>query len=235
MAKIETKTYPQCPDYDGIAICVDATPLKEMRDKQTGEPFSTFRYVFEVPLKDDTVSTNGLTLKWGDRAKLKQLLVEWMGFTMTSAQVKEWDNEERVGKCAIIKVRPGQPKEDGSVYSEIRFVEKTDKVIEPSGKYVRVKDRKQGNDTQHNRTPQFTEAATEDVMRYKMHCGPYKDIEFADMSAEQLQKCCDVWLPVAKSKPKLSADERRTKAALEHWLADKEKQTAPDSDANWNG
>lgn len=250
MAKVQSKSYPQCPKYDGVAVCVDCSPLKTYKDPASGESFDTFHYVFEVPIKDDEgnryrVKSKNFTMSYGEKSNLKKFLVEWMGRTMTKKEVDAWDNENEVGKLARISARQVPSKKDESkIYAEIKLIEPTDEKFEADGTYVREKDRKQGagagGDAQHHRTPELKETSDESVMRNKMHEGPYAGQEFADLSTEQLQKIWDKWMPWARKQPKLSADAKRTVAAMEYWNANKDKADEAGgegavSDTDWNG
>lgn len=222
MAKIVKKEYPQCPKYDGVAVCVDCTPEEDMTDPTSGKTRKVFYYVFEVPLKRDDgknhiVRSKPFTLSWNEKASLRKFLPDWMGYTMTQKQVDDWDNEERVGKCARIAVRQEPSKKDPSkIYATLKLCEATDEVMAPSGTYVRVKDRKDG-DAQRTGTASYTPAAGEDLQTVKIHVGNHAGSELRDLSEDQVLRLIEKWRPTVLKLEKPSADDRRLLAALAQW------------------
>ena len=58
----------------------------------------------------------------------------------------------------------------------------------------------------------------------KIHVGRCKGLELRDLAPEQVQALVEKWLPTAKANAKPTADDRRLSAALEWWVAAREKE-----------
>ena len=63
-----------------------------------------------------------------------------------------------------------------------------------------------------------------DLGATKIHVGRCKGLELRDLAPEQVQALVEKWLPTAKANAKPTADDRRLVAALEWWVAAREKE-----------
>lgn len=80
-----TKEYEPCPEYNGKAVCVDVSPLKEY-DTEYGKKMK-FKFVFEIDLLDTTrdpvrswvVLTKPMVASLHEKAALTKFLKDWFG------------------------------------------------------------------------------------------------------------------------------------------------------------
>ena len=104
--------------------------------------------------------------------------------------------------------------------------------LQPSGKYIRVKDRPPkdgavaGQQSGYRRAEQPASGGG-DLDATKIHVGRCAGLEIRDLAPGQVQALIESWLPTAKENSKPSADDRRLIAALEAWQA-KQKPAAND-------
>ena len=134
------KPYELCPEYDGQAVCVDATPLRELVG-----PFgkkAKFRLVYETTelLKDGKpfiVSSPWFTTSLHPKSALFDFLTKWLG----QEPDDDLDTEGLVGKPAKISVV--HVTRDGKTFDRIGLIrpDRSATPLQPSGGYVRVIDR----------------------------------------------------------------------------------------------
>lgn len=219
----KTQSFDPCPEYTGVAVCVDVTPLKKVESAYG--PKEVFRVVFETKsLREDgspfCVWSRGFTASLHEKAALSQFLRKWFGRALTSAEEEEFDTESLIGKTAEITVVHEQGR-NGETYANIALIrpDRTGKPMPPSGKFVRAKDReaKNGNhDAEYRRTEQANDPGdTTDWRRTKVHVGKHKGLDLGDLDRDSVQALVDRWLPAARANAKPLADDRRLMAALE--------------------
>ncbi|PTY02760.1 hypothetical protein DB346_08265 [Verrucomicrobia bacterium LW23] len=223
LTKKNGNTFTPHPEYTGPAVCVDVTPLKKITTKY-GER-EIFRLVFETTaLRADgspfLVWSSGFTPSLHEKASFRKFLRAWMGRDLLSAEQEEFDTDSLLGKTAqLVIVHADQ---DGSLFANIAACTplRTGS-IQPSGRYVRVKDR-QDKDSQFNRAVQPSGGSTseesadgKDWKTVKVHVGRHSGIELRDLEKSAVESLIERWLPEAKAKAKTTADDRRLMAALE--------------------
>jgi hypothetical protein len=250
----KSRTFEPCPEYTGPAVCVDVTPLKKQVTR-FGER-EVLKIVFEVDaLREDGgrhwVWSANFTPSLNDQANLRKFLQQWFGRDLTRAELKGFDMETLIGHSVHLAVRHEQ--KDGEVFAVIHECkpDTSDIPLQPSGKYIRVKDRQPAAGLAYRRTQlpanpanangnmntegqeQGQEKAQEQARAkaaaaeheaVKVHAGLYKGIEMRELNIEAVAALCADWLPQAKLDPKPTADDKRLIAALEWWLAE---QRAP--------
>jgi len=238
------KDYEPCPEYQGVAVCIDATE-PEMRETEWGLR-ETFRLVFEIPLEMEDgkryiVRSAPMTPSLHAKSTFKKFLRQMLGRELTSAEQKEFETEELIGMNVSISI-VHQESDDGRVFDQIALCRPwKGEPMEASGDYVRVKDRKDkgkghrrsgseeadgGEGESSNRgskesTYRRAEQAPKkegptDEGQIKVHVGKHKGLELRDLTREAIEKLIDGWL--AGVYPKIEkplADDRRLAAALE--------------------
>lgn len=234
--KTNSGNFQPCPEYTGSAVCVDVTPLKTVQT-QYG-PKEKFRFVLEIgELKDDgtpwCVWSAPFTPSYHENAALRPFLRKWMGRELSPQEVKEFDTESLLGHTAHITVI--HEHSNGEVYANIALItpDKSAQPLKPSGKFVRMKDRQEQSGNSGYRRAQQAEDNGGDLGATKIHVGKCKGLEVRDLAPEQVGALIENWLPVAKSNPKPTADDKRLIAALEWWQA-AQAVTAGGEDDNVN-
>jgi hypothetical protein len=235
--KANSGNFQPCPEYTGSGVCVDVTPLK-MVQTQFG-PKEKFRFVFEIgEAKDDgtpwCVWSAPFTPSYHENAALRPFLRKWMGRELTADELKDFDTEQLLGRTAHITVI--HEHSDGEIYANIALIQpdKSPEPLQPSGKFVRAKDRGQktegGGQSGYRRTEQpksedgNQRSGDADLGATKIHVGKCKGLEVRDLSPEQVGALVANWLPTAKANPKPLADDKRLMAALEAWAATAAKE-----------
>jgi len=228
--------FEACPEFTGKGVCVDVTPLRKQQS-QYGER-NVFKVVFEVDMEreDGTrycVWSNNFTPTLNEKASLRKFLRGWFGRDLSKAELEDFDTETLIGKPAQLVV-VHQHKE-GKVYANIAACtpDKSGEPLKLSGKFTRAKDRQAvpGPNTAgaagqggYRRAEQPEEAGSEHASM-KVHVGKCKGLELRDLSVDQVQALVANWLPGGKANAKPSADDKRLIAALDWWVAEKEKET----------
>lgn len=231
--------FEPCPEYTGRAVIVDVTPLRK-EQSQFGEQ-EVFNVVFEVDREktDGTryvIRTRRMTPTLGEKANLRKFIRSLYGRDLSRQEMADYDTEVLVGMGAQLVVV--HEHKDGETYANIAACtpDKSGNPLQPSGKYVRIKDRPAapaGHQSGHNGAGapgsyRRAQAAGDDngngggggdLLATKIHVGKCKGLEVRDLSPEQVGALIQNWLPTAKANAKPSADDKRLIAALEAWQA----------------
>jgi len=231
-----------CPEFTGKAVCVDVTPLRK-RQSQFGER-DVFKLVFEVDMDREDGSrfcvwSHNFTPSLNEKANFRKFLRSWFGRDLMESELAEFDTETLIGKPAQLVVV--HEHKEGQVYANIAACtpDKSGAPLKPSGKFTRRKDRDAESGNQkaesgngnggggYRRAEQERGASSAergaDHGAVKVHVGRYSGIELRDLNPEAVEALVEKWLPTAKGKAKPTADDRRLMAALEWWVAEKEK------------
>jgi hypothetical protein len=240
--KIKTNgsNFEACPEFTGKGVCVDVTPLRKQQS-QFGER-DVFKVVFEVDAEREDGSrfcvwSRNFTPTLNEKANLRKFLRGWFGRDLSKQEMEDFDTESLIGKAAQLVVV--HEHKDGETYANVAACtpDKSGAPLQASGKYVRVKDRKQDGEKGGGEKPvsgsgdyrraQPAAASVVDHAAVKVHVGRCKGLELRDLSPEQVQALVEHWLPVAKQNAKPTADDKRLMAALDWWLS-----TQPAADDN---
>ena len=233
--KANNNDFEPCPEFTGKAVCVDVTPLRKQQS-QYGE-----RNVFKIVFETDTEKEDGspfcvwspnFTPTLNEKASLRKFLRGWFGRDLSTAELEDFDTETLIGEPAQLVVV--HEHKDGKVYANIAACtpDKSGEPLKLSGKFVRAKDRPTGVGANgaaapgqggYRRAEQSAEAGSEHAS-VKIHVGKCKGLELRDLSIDQVQALVTNWLPGAKTNAKPLADDKRLIAALEWWVAEKEKE-----------
>lgn len=215
------------------AVCVDVTPLVKQQSK-FGEK-EVFRLVFETdaPARADgsrqCVWSRGFTPSLNEKANLRKFLRQWFGRDLTAAEETEFDTETLIGRSAKVYVQHEEVGEKTYANISACLPYKGTDPLQPSGKFVRKKDRKegaaQGEGASYRGAAKPSEPTPEaeavdgtqagaDWTRVKVHVGKHAGVELRDLDAEAIEKLIKNWLPKV-DREKASADDKRLAAALE--------------------
>jgi hypothetical protein len=204
------------PEYDGQAVCVDCTPLK--KTNSTYGERETFRIVFETrELRQDgkpyLLFSRGFTPSLHEKAALRAFLKQWFGRDLTTAEQNEFDTESLVGRPARVSVVHNDY--NGTTYANIGLIraDKSGEPLNPSGKYVRQKDR-QNNDEKFRPASNSGEASS-DWRRVKLHVGRHTGIDLGELDRESVEALLTKWLPTALEMEKPLKADRELIAALQ--------------------
>ena len=237
--KANSSNFEACPEFTGKGVCVDVTPLRR-QSSQYGDR-DVFKIVFEVDAEKDDgarycVWSRNFTPTLNEKANLRKFLRGWFGRDLTEEELDGFDLEALVGKPAQLVVV--HEHKDDEVYANVASCtpDKSGAPLQPTGKYVRVKDRNpevRGQKSEGGNAPaaaggsyrraEQPAADPADLGRTKIHVGRCKGLEVRDLAPEQVQALIEKWLPNAKRDPEPRADDKRLIAALDWWAAQKEK------------
>ena len=224
--KGNSSNFEPCPEFTGKGVCVDVTPLRKQQS-QFGER-DVFKIVFEVDAdKDDgsryCVWSKNFTPSLNEKANFRKFLHGWFGRDLSRAEMDDFDTDCLIGKPAQLVVV--QEHKENETYANIVACtpDKTGEPLKATGKYVRVKDRPAKDGGGYRRAEQPADGGG-DHAAVKIHVGRCKGLELRDLAPEQVQALVEKWLPTAKANAKPTADDRRLLAALEWWVAAREKE-----------
>jgi hypothetical protein len=186
------------------AVIVDITPLKE-RQTQYGLK-EEFRIVYETEVLDEEndrrycVWSRGYTASLNEKAALRKDLKKILGRDLTKAELDEFDLEGLIGmgvKLIII-----HDERDDKVYANIAFVgpDKA-KALKPSGKYTRVIDRDEKQESAPAKKETKKAVTWEDAI---VHVGKHKGSKLGDLPQDAVTTLIEKWLPNNKDGSQLA-------------------------------
>lgn len=140
----ERRQYTPPPEGMWPGVCVDVVDIG-LEQSPWGE-LHKVRIVWEIsPVMEDGrrfTAGSKYTLSLGEKANLYKILKSWRGGKDFSAdELRKFDLEVLLGKpCQLVITHS---EKDGNIYGNITAVLKADpkNQLQPSGKYVRAKDR----------------------------------------------------------------------------------------------
>lgn len=212
------------------AVCVDVTPPQK-RHTDWGDK-EEFRVGFEIDSSREDGSrqcvwSRGFTPSLNEKANFRKFLRQWRGRDLEEKEKSEFDTETLIGQPAQLVV----VHETGSndvVYANIAACtpHKNGEPLEPSGDFVRKKDRENNGEKAGYRKAAQPEGgdksgeavdgtqAGADWTKVKVHVGRHAGIELADLDVEAIKKLNDNWLPMHEKNEKPTAADKRLAAAL---------------------
>lgn len=217
------------PEYQGQAVIVDVTDLKEM-DTKYGKK-KVFRVVMESLEKNDDgkhwcVWSAPFAPSLHEKAGFRKFLKGVLGRDLTPAEVDGgFETEDLIGMNVFVVIT--QVEEGDKVFANIASATPWDTrkgpAIKPSGDYKRVKDR----DTKAVEQPPAKEdAGPADLSQTVIHMGKHRGHELRDVDEGSIMKLIELWLPGAKKLEKPSADDRRLIKALDWFVEQKAAKAA---------
>lgn len=214
-------TFEAHPEFDGQAVCVDVTPLR--KTQSTYGERDTFRLVFETTeLRQDGKSyllfSRNFTPSIHEKAALRQFLKQWFGRDLTSAEQDQFDTESLLGRPARVSVIHSEY--EGKTYANIGLIrpDKSGEPLKPSGKYVRQKDRTNGNDEKFRPAGGGGATGDDEVTnwrRVKVHVGKHTGLDLGDLDKAAVEALINKWLPDALEMAKPLKADRELIAALQ--------------------
>lgn len=223
--------FTPCPEYTGRAVCVDVTP-PQMQHSQYGDR-EVFRLVFEVDEKREDgkrfcVWSAPFTPSLNEKANFRKFLRQWQGRDLNAQELQEFDTEALLGKPAFLVVTHTEGN-NGETYANIAAItpHKNGEPLEPSGDFVRKKDRDDAPATDAKGTASSyrsaekvkdadtgADAGREDWMTTEVHVGKHAGVQLGDLDAEAVEKLLSNWLPAYEKLDKPKAADKRLAAAL---------------------
>ena len=146
---------------------------------------------------------------------MRQLLKQWFGRDLTTAEQNEFDTEILVGRPARVSVVHSEY--EGKTFANIGLIrpDKSGDPLKPSGKYVRVKDRDPNKDQRFRPAAGGGDEPAADWRRVKVHVGKHTGLDLGDLDRESVEKLIAKWLPEALEKEKPLKADRDLIAALQ--------------------
>jgi hypothetical protein len=142
--KDTTKSYVECPEYNGIAKIVDITRITNYSSKY-GEK-KAFRFLLEINKKMNenvywTVTTRPFTPSIADGSSLRKFIEKLLDRKLTIGElISGFDVEDLIGKYCLVQVKH-MPTNSG-IHACVMDIQPTRKqTIAWNSNYIRYKDR----------------------------------------------------------------------------------------------
>lgn len=224
--------FQPCPEYSGRAVCVDITPLRAY-ETQYGTK-QKFKIAFELDMIDQSrnpvqpwvVMTAPMTASLHEKAGLTKFLKDWHGRALTPAETTGLDLDSLIGRPATVVIVHEQSQDGTKTYANIKLImpHKSGEPLQPSGLWVRMKDRPPREDDQVKTT------APVKPVDVKVHVGKFKGIPLSELTNDAVRGLAEHWLPKAKVAPGKSPEDIALIAAVTKRLQEIEKADEPNFD-----
>ena len=224
--------FTPCPEYTGRAVCVDITPLKAY-ETQYGTK-QKFKIAFELDLIDQSrnpvqpwvVMTAPMTASLHEKAGLTKFLKDWHGRALTPAETTGLDLDTLIGRPATVVIVHEQSQDGTKTYANIKLImpHKSGEPLQPSGLWVRMKDRPPREDDQVKTTAPVKPAEV------KVHVGKFRGTPLSELTNDAVRGLAEHWLPKAKVAPGKSPEDIALIAAVTKRLQEIEKADEPNFD-----
>ena len=224
--------FTPCPEYTGRAVCVDITPLKTYETEYG--PKQKFKIAFELDLIDQSrnpvqpwvVMTAPMTASLHEKAGLTKFLKDWHGRALTPAETTGLDLDTLIGRPATVVIVHEQSQDGTKTYANIKLImpHKSGEPLQPSGLWVRMKDRPPREDDQVKTTAPVKPAEV------KVHVGKFRGTPLSELTNDAVRGLAEHWLPKAKVAPGKSPEDIALIAAVTKRLEELAKADEPDFD-----
>lgn len=224
--------FQPCPEYSGRAVCVDITPLKAY-ETQYGTK-QKFKIAFELDLIDQSrnpvqpwvVMTAPMTASLHEKAGLTKFLKDWHGRTLTPAETTGLDLDTLIGRPATVVIVHEQSQDGTKTYANIKLImpHKSGEPLQPSGLWVRMKDRPPREDDQVKTTAPVKPAEV------KVHVGKFRGTPLSELTNDAVRGLAEHWLPKAKVNSGKTPEDIALIAAVTKRLQEIEKADEPNFD-----
>jgi hypothetical protein len=214
-----------------LGVIVDVTPPKEREREYKGvkSTVSEVRLVWETEAKDAEgkrfcIWSRGYPVSGSDplneKSNLRKDLKKIMGRDLSAEELKAFDLESIIGTTNKLMIE--HEANEGKTYARIVLCQKSDKALDPSGGYKRVKDRDQ-KDATYNAASAASDAggssgetgAASGWENTKVHIEGYNSLPLSDLDIDTIEKLVKVELPVLEAKEKKTIADKRLIAALQ--------------------
>ena len=225
--------FQPCPEYSGRAVCVDITPLKAY-ETQYGTK-QKFKIAFELDLIDQSrnpvqpwvVMTAPMTASLHEKAGLTKFLKDWHGRALTPAETTGLDLDTLIGRPATVVIVHEQSQDGTKTYANIKLImpHKSGEPLQPSGLWVRMKDRPPREDDQVKTTAPVQPAEV------TVHVGKFRGTPLSELTNDAVRGLAEHWLPKAKVNSGKTPEDIALIAAVTKRLQEIDAQEDPtDSD-----
>ena len=224
--------FQPCPEYSGRAVCVDITPLKAY-ETQYGTK-QKFKIAFELDLIDQSrnpvqpwvVMTAPMTASLHEKAGLTKFLKDWHGRALTPAETTGLDLDTLIGRPATVVIVHEQSQDGTKTYANIKLImpHKSGEPLQPSGLWVRMKDRPPREDDQVKTT------APVKPVDVKVHVGKFRGTPLSELTNDAVRGLAEHWLPKAKVNSGKTPEDIALIAAVTKRLQEIEKADEPNFD-----
>lgn len=224
--------FQPCPEYSGRAVCVDITPLKAY-ETQYGTK-QKFKIAFELDLIDQSrnlaqpwvVMTAPMTASLHEKAGLTKFLKDWHGRALTPAETTGLDLDTLIGRPATVVIVHEQSQDGTKTFSNIKLImpHKSGEPLQPSGLWVRMKDRPPREDDQVKTTAPVKPAEV------KVHVGKFRGTPLSELTNDAVRGLAEHWLPKAKVNSGKTPEDIALIAAVTKRLEELAKADEPDFD-----
>ena len=224
--------FQPCPEYSGRAVCVDITPLKAY-ETQYGTK-QKFKIAFELDLIDQSrnpvqpwvVMTAPMTASLHEKAGLTKFLKDWHGRALTPAETTGLDLDTLIGRPATVVIVHEQSQDGTKTYANIKLImpHKSGEPLQPSGLWVRMKDRPPREDDQVKTT------APVKPVDVKVHVGKFRGTPLSELTNDAVRGLAEHWLPKAKVNSGKTPEDIALIAAVTKRLEEMAKADEPDFD-----
>lgn len=224
--------FEPCPEYTGRAVCVDITPLKAY-ETQYGTK-QKFKIAFELDLIDQSrnpvqpwvVMTAPMTASLHEKAGLTKFLKDWHGRALTPAETTGLDLDTLIGRPATVVIVHEQSQDGTKTYANIKLImpHKSGEPLQPSGLWVRMKDRPPREDDQVKTTAPVKPAEV------KVHVGKFRGTPLSELTNDAVRGLAEHWLPKAQVNSGKTPEDIALIAAVTKRIQEIEKADEPDFD-----
>ena len=224
--------FTPCPEYSGRAVCVDITPLKAY-ETQYGTK-QKFKIAFELDLIDQSrnpvqpwvVMTAPMTASLHEKAGLTKFLKDWHGRALPPAEPTGLDLDTLIGRPATVVIVHEQSQDGTKTYANIKLImpHKSGEPLQPSGLWVRMKDRPPREDDQVKTTAPVKPAEV------KVHVGKFRGTPLSELTNDAVRGLAEHWLPKAKVNSGKTPEDIALIAAVTRRLEELAKADEPDFD-----
>lgn len=212
-----------------LGVIVDVTPPKEREREYKGvkSTVSEVRLVWETEAKDAEgkrfcIWSRGYPVSGSDplneKSNLRKDLKKIMGRDLTAKELEAFDLESIIGTTNRLMIE--HEENEGKTYARIVLCQKSEKPLDPSGVYKRVKDRDQ-KDATYNAASAPSDSATAGDggsgagwENTKVHIEGYNGLPLSDLDIDTIEKLVKVELPILEAKEKKTIADKRLIAAL---------------------
>ena len=215
------KEWAPCPEFNGRAVCVDVTPLREYETEYG--PKKKFKFAFELDLIDGSrdpvqpwvVFSKPLVPSLHEKAALTKVLKDWFGRKLTDAENNGLDLESLIGKPVTLIIAHEQSQDGTKTYANIKLMmpHKHGEALQPSGLWVRMEDRPPKEDDQVKTVAPATTAPVK-TAEVKVHVGKFEGVPLSELTYDAVRGLAEHWLPKAKVSPGKTPEDLELIAAV---------------------
>jgi hypothetical protein len=229
------KEFAPCPEFNGRAVCVDVTPLREYETEYGVK--KKFKFAFELDLIDGSrdpvqpwvVFSKPLVPSLHEKAALTKVMKDWFGRKLTDAENNGLDLESLIGRPVTLIIAHEQSQDGTKTYANIKLMmpHKHGEPLQPSGLWVRMQDRPAKDD---DKVKTVVPATAAPVAIVKVHVGKFRGTPLSELTDDAVRGLGEHWLPKAKVNSGKTPEDIQLIAALTKRLQEIDAKDQPDFD-----